>query len=173
MKILIAVDLQNDFITGALGTPEAQEMLPRAAAYIAAHQGPVLYTLDTHEADYLSTREGGVLPVEHCIRGTEGWQLSPELAPVLAGAKVFEKPTFGSVQLAEELKALSETEELELELVGLCTDICVISNALLLKAFLPEVRITVDASCCAGVTPQKHLAALETMRSCQVAVVNA
>ena len=92
---------------------------------------------------------------------------------MLAGAKMFEKPTFGSVQLAEELKALSETEELELELVGLCTDICVISNALLLKAFLPEVRITVDASCCAGVTPQKHLAALETMRSCQVAVVNA
>jgi nicotinamidase-related amidase len=129
--------------------------------------------MDTHGADYLQTQEGRFLPVEHCIRRTEGWQLSPELTPVLAGAKVFEKPTFGSVQLAEELKALSETEELELELVGLCTDICVISNALLLKAFLPEVRITVDASCCAGVTPQKHLAALETMRSCQVAVVNA
>ena len=129
--------------------------------------------MDTHGADYLQTQEGRFLPVEHCIRRTEGWQLSPELAPMLIRARVFEKPTFGSVQLAEELKALSETEELELELVGLCTDICVISNALLLKAFLPEVRITVDASCCAGVTPQKHLAALETMRSCQIAVVNA
>ncbi len=173
-KILIVVDMQRDFIDLALGTKEAVAIVDAVKEKIGAYPPDSIFvTMDTHGADYLRTQEGRFLPVEHCIRGTEGWQLSPELAPVLAGAKVFEKPTFGSVQLAEELKALSETEELELELVGLCTDICVISNALLLKAFLPEVRITVDASCCAGVTPQKHLAALETMRSCQVAVVNA
>ena len=173
-KILIVVDMQRDFIDMALGTKEAAAIVDAVKEKIGAYPPDNIFvTMDTHGADYLQTQEGRFLPVEHCIRRTEGWQLSPELAPVLAGAKVFEKPTFGSVQLAEELKALSETEELELELVGLCTDICVISNALLLKAFLPEVRITVDASCCAGVTPQKHLAALETMRSCQIAVVNA
>ena len=164
-KILIVVDMQRDFIDLALGTKEAAAIVDAVKEKIGAYPPDSIFvTMDTHGANYLQTQEGKFLPVEHCIRGT---------APVLAGAKVFEKPTFGSVQLAEELKALSETEELELELVGLCTDICVISNALLLKAFLPEVRITVDASCCAGVTPQKHLAALETMRSCQVAVVNA
>ena len=173
-KILIFVDMQRDFIDRALGTKEAAAIVDAVKQKICAWSSDSIFvTMDTHSANYLQTQEGAFLPVEHCIRGTEGWQLSPELAPLLAGARVFEKPTFGSVQMAEELKALSETEELELELVGLCTDICVISNALLLKAFLPEVRITVDASCCAGVTPQKHLAALETMRSCQIAVVNA
>ena len=173
-KILIVVDMQRDFIDMALGTKEAAAIVDAVKEKIGAYPPDSIFvTMDTHGGDYLQTQEGRFLPVEHCIRRTEGWQLSPELAPMLIRARVFEKPTFGSVQLAEELKALSETEELELELVGLCTDICVISNALLLKAFLPEVRITVDASCCAGVTPQKHLAALETMRSCQVAVVNA
>ena len=131
----------------------------------------VIATMDTHGEDYLKTQEGQFLPVKHCVRGTEGWQLYPEIAPLLAGAKIYEKPTFGSVKMAKDLKAVSETEGLELELVGLCTDICVVSNALLLKAVMPEVRISVDASCCAGVTPEKHLAALETMRSCQIQVV--
>ena len=109
--------------------------------------------------------------MEHCIRGTVGWQLHPEIAPLLDGAAVYEKPCFGSVRLAQDLKALSGTEEIELELIGLCTDICVVVNALLFKAFMPEVKITVDSACCAGVTTEKHLAALETMRSCQINVV--
>lgn len=172
-KILIVVDMQRDFIDMALGTKEAVAIVEKVKEKIASYPlENIIVTLDTHSENYLQTQEGRFLPVEHCIRGTEGWQLSPELAPMLAGAKVYEKPAFGNVQMAEELKALSETEELELELVGLCTDICVISNALVLKSVMPEVRITVDASCCAGVTPQKHQAALETMRSCQIVVVN-
>ena len=172
-KILIVVDMQNDFIDMALGTKEAVAIVDAVKQKIGSYSADnILVTMDTHGEDYLKTQEGRYLPVEHCIRGTEGWQLHPELAPMLAGAKVYEKPTFGSVLMAEDLKALSETEELELELIGLCTDICGISNALLLKAFLPEVRISVDAACCAGVTPQKHLAALETMRSCQIQVEN-
>ena len=172
-KILIVVDMQRDFIDMALGTKEAVAIVEKVKEKIASYPlENIVVTLDTHSENYLQTQEGKFLPVEHCIRGTEGWQLSPELAPMLAGAEVYEKPAFGNVQMAEELKALSETEELELELVGLCTDICVISNALVLKSVMPEVRITVDASCCAGVTPQKHQAALETMRSCQIVVVN-
>ena len=170
-KILIVVDMQNDFIDMALGTKEAVAVVDPVKEKIGSYPiENVIVTMDTHGEDYLNTQEGKFLPVKHCIRGTEGWQLHPELAPLLAGAKVYEKPTFGSVQMAEDLKALSEKEELELELVGLCTDICVISNALLLKALMPEVRISVDATCCAGVTPQKHLAALETMRSCQIQI---
>ena len=170
-KILIVVDMQNDFINMALGTKEAVAVVNPVKEKIGSYPAEnVIVTMDTHGEDYLNTQEGKYLPVEHCIRGSEGWQLHPELAPLLAEAKVYEKPTFGSVQMAEDLKALSETEELELELVGLCTDICVISNALLLKAFMPEVSISVDVACCAGVTPQKHLAALETMRSCQIQI---
>jgi len=170
MKILIAVDLQNDFITGALGTPEAQEMLPRAAAYIAAHQGPVLYTLDTHEADYLSTREGGVLPVEHCIRGTWGWQPAEALGPI-APEQLVEKPTFGSAALPDRIRQLAGDEPLEkITLLGLCTDICVISNALVLRAAFPEVPIAVKADCCAGVTPASHDTALQAMRACQTII---
>ena len=127
--------------------------------------------MDTHFENYMQTQEGRYLPVPHCVRGTEGWEIRPEIAGLLKGAKVYEKPTFGSMQLAEDLKAAAEKEEIELELIGLCTDICVVSNALLLKAQMPEVRISVDASCCAGVTPQKHEAALETMRSCQIRVI--
>ena len=126
--------------------------------------------MDTHFENYMQTQEGRYLPVPHCVRGTEGWEIRPEIAGLLKGAKVYEKPTFGSMQLAEDLKAAAEKEEIELELIGLCTDICVVSNALLLKAQMPEVRISVDASCCAGVTPQKHEAALETMRSCQIKI---
>ena len=172
MKILVVVDMQNDFVDGALGTKEAVAIVPKVVEKIESYEGEkIIFTRDTHEENYMETQEGKNLPVPHCLKDSDGWMLCDELKPLLEGKKVFEKPTFGSVLMAEDLKALSETEELELELVGLCTDICVISNALVLKSVMPEVRITVDASCCAGVTPQKHLAALETMRSCQIVVV--
>ena len=120
----------------------------------------------------METQEGKYLPVPHCIKQSEGWKIRPEIADLLTDAKIYEKPTFGSTTLATDLKALSEKEEIELELIGLCTDICVVSNALLIKALMPEVKISVDAACCAGVTPEKHLAALETMHSCQIQISN-
>ena len=171
-KILIVIDMQNDFIDMALGTKEAAAIVDEVKKKILSYSvKDVMATMDTHEENYLKTQEGELLPVEHCIRGTVGWQLHPEIAPLLDGAEIYEKPGFGSVRLAQDLKALSGTEEIELELIGLCTDICVVVNALLFKAFMPEVKITVDSACCAGVTPEKHLAALETMRSCQIHVV--
>ena len=127
-------------------------------------------TRDTHQRDYLNTQEGKNLPVEHCIAGTRGWELNQRVAEALEGVKVIDKPTFGSVKLVHELSRIGAEEELEIELVGLCTDICVVSNALLLKAAMPEVRISVDASCCAGVTPESHKAALTTMKMCQIQV---
>lgn len=173
MKALVVVDVQNDFVSGSLGTKEAQEMLPRLMKKVEAFEGALFVTLDTHDEDYLQTQEGHNLPVVHCVRGTWGWELPAELG-VLTDAKsatVFEKPCFGSVRLAEELVKLHASEPLEgIELVGLCTDICVVSNALMIKAVLPEVPVSVDASCCAGVTPEKHEAALVVMESCQVAV---
>ena len=165
--------VQNDFIDGALGTPEAVAIVDNVKAKIKTYpKEDVFATRDTHSDFYLATQEGKNLPVPHCIRGTDGWQIRPEIAELLKGAKIYEKPTFGSVDLASDLKVLAEHEEIEIELIGLCTDICVVSNALLLKATMPEVKITVDAACCAGVTPEKHLAALETMRSCQIYVKN-
>lgn len=170
-KFLIVIDMQNDFIDMALGTPEAVSIVDAVQEKIRSYPAcDVIATMDTHGADYLQTQEGRFLPVEHCIRGSLGWQLHPKVAPLLKGAKIYEKPGFGSLELAEDLKALGE--EIELELIGLCTDICVVTNALLLKAAMPEVRITVDAACCAGVTVEKHLAALETMRSCQIQIEN-
>lgn len=170
-KILVVIDMQNDFIDGALGTKEACAIIEAVKAKILSYPASdVVYTLDTHENNYMDTQEGKNLPVPHCIRETDGWKLPQDLEMLLKEAKCYEKPTFGSVLLAQDLKTLSEKEELELELIGLCTDICVVSNALLLKAFMPEVKISVDSACCAGVTPEKHEAALETMRSCQIAV---
>ena len=170
-KLLIVIDMQNDFIDGALGTPEAQEIVEAVKEKIRSYPPEAVFaTMDTHGPDYLTTQEGRMLPVAHCIRDTEGWAIRPEIAALLTKAKVFEKPTFGSVALAEAVSKMEGLEEIEL--VGLCTDICVVSNALMLKAFLPEVTIRVDARCCAGVTPEKHHAALETMRSCQIEVVS-
>ena len=171
-KILVVVDLQNDFVTGALGTQEAQAIVPRVCEKIRNFPGPVYYTQDTHGEDYLQTQEGKYLPVEHCIRGTWGWQLEPRVE-ALRDSTPIEKPTFGSKGLADVLKARHTYEGPleEIQLVGLCTDICVISNALLLKTYLPEVKITVDASCCAGVTPESHQRALEAMKACQVEIV--
>ena len=171
-KILIVIDMQNDFIDGALGSREAEAIVDAVKEKIRSYPvEDVIATMDTHDENYMETQEGRNLPVPHCIRGTDGWKRHPEIAPLLAGAKIYEKPTFGSMELANDLKELSGREEIELELAGLCTDICVVSNALLLKAAMPEVQICADAACCAGVTPQKHLAALETMRSCQIHVI--
>lgn len=168
-KILIVIDMQTDFIDGALGTPEAVAIVEGVKEKIRKYPpADIFVTMDTHETNYMETQEGQNLPVEHCIRGTSGWEIPTDLRELLTQAQIYEKPTFGSIQLAEDLKKLSKHEEIELELVGLCTDICVVSNALLLKAYMPEVRISVDASCCAGVTPEKHEAALKTMQSCQI-----
>ncbi len=173
-KILIVIDMQNDFIDMALGTKEAAAIVNQVKEKIRSYPAEnVIATMDTHGTNYMETQEGKNLPVEHCIKGTEGWEIRPDIQELLRGAKIFEKPTFGSIAMAEYIRELSEKEELELEMVGLCTDICVVSNALLLKAAMPEIRISVDAACCAGVTPEKHLAALETMRSCQIFVTNA
>ena len=171
-KKLIVIDMQNDFIDGSLGTPEAEAIVPKVLEKIHSYPAEeIIFTRDTHEENYLETREGKYLPVEHCIRGTDGWQIRSELQIAGQGAAVFDKPTFGSVELASYITMINEMEPIEVEMVGLCTDICVVSNALLLKAANPEMDITVDSSCCAGVTPEKHEAALETMRSCQINVI--
>ena len=171
-KILLVIDMQNDFINGALGTPEAEAIVGRVAEEIRKYFiENVIATRDTHTEDYLNTQEGRKLPVVHCVRGTPGWKLHPEIAAALKGAAVIDKPTFGSKELAEKLSLLSEQDDLEVTLAGLCTDICVVSNALLIKAFLPETPVRVIADCCAGVTPESHQAALDTMRMCQIEIV--
>ncbi len=168
-KILIVIDMQNDFIDGALGTPEARAIVPAVIKKIKSYpQKDVFATRDTHPQNYLDTQEGKYLPVPHCIKGTKGWQIRKEIRSLLQNENIFDKPTFGSLLLAEKMSRIAEMQDIEIELVGLCTDICVVSNALLLKAYLPDVKISVDPSCCAGVTPEKHVAALETMKSCQI-----
>lgn len=170
-KVLVVVDMQNDFIDGALGTKEAVAIVPHVEEKIRTFDGTVLFTRDTHETWYLGTQEGKKLPVPHCIRDTEGWQIRSEL-DALRKTKPIDKETFGSTDLAGELVAMNEDEEIEkLTFVGLCTDICVISNALLVKASLPEVPIIVDAKCCAGVTPESHENALKAMETCQIEIV--
>lgn len=174
-QILIVVDMQTDFVDGALGTAEACAMLPHAADYIRKCKGDIIVTLDTHMPDYLDTAEGKQLPVPHCIKDTPGWQLHPAIADALTDKPItiVEKPTFGSVQLPDIVRTLAQGQPFALTLLGLCTDICVVSNALLLKAHFPETNITVLADCCAGVTPESHAAALTTMRMCQIQVANA
>lgn len=171
-QFLVVVDMQNDFVTDALGTKEAREIVGNAAEKIRAFPGDIIVTLDTHGPDYLSTAEGKKLPVTHCVRGSKGWELNPEIAEALKGKPVttVEKPTFGSTALPGIIESAADGEDFSVTLIGLCTDICVVSNALLLKAFFPEKKISVDASCCAGVTPELHGAALATMRSCQIDV---
>lgn len=167
-RLLVVVDMQNDFISGALGTPEAQAALGEVQTLLAAERAAgsaVAFTLDTHGADYLSTQEGRRLPVAHCIRGTKGWELAAGLDA--RGARLFEKGTFGSVELAEYARAFDEVL-----LCGVCTDICVVSNALLIKAFSPEAAIYCVVDACAGTSPAAHEAALATMRSCQVQAVS-
>lgn len=172
MKVLLVVDMQNDFIDGSLGTPEAVGIVPKVVEKIRAWEGLVYATQDTHDENYLQTREGQALPVEHCMQNTSGWQIAPAVRAALGpDAVCLTKPTFGSRELAEKLLELEEPID-AIELIGLCTDICVISNALLLKAFLPEVPISVDAACCAGVTPESHQNALKAMKMCQITICN-
>lgn len=168
-KILVAVDMQKDFIDGSLGTKEARAIVNPVIEKMKSYGKSDIYvTRDTHGENYLETAEGKKLPVVHCVKGTEGWQLHPEIEALAEPSHILDKPAFGSIDLMELLKQENEKEPLEIELVGLCTDICVVSNALLLKAAMPEIPIRVDASCCAGVTPDSHKAALLTMRMCQI-----
>ena len=170
-KILVVIDMQNDFVDGSLGTAEAEAIVENVKQKIRTYAPEdVFATMDTHSENYMNTQEGENLPVMHCIKGTEGWEIRSDIAALMPEARIYEKPTFGSTRLAADLADIAREEEIRIELIGLCTDICVVSNALLLKATMPEVEISVDASCCAGVTPEKHLAALETMRSCQIQV---
>lgn len=164
MKTLIVIDMQNDFIDGSLGTKEAVEIVENVKKKIKEYEmcgDEIIFTRDTHDESYLNTPEGKKLPVEHCIKGTYGWQIKDGL--VVEGAKIIDKPSFGYT-------GWGEMEFSEIELVGLCTDICVVSNALILKALFPDVKISVDSSCCAGVTPDTHESALKTMRMCQIEV---
>ena len=175
-NILIVVDMQNDFIDGSLGTKEAQGIVTSVAEKIRNFEGDIYGTLDTHEEDYLSTQEGKNLPVKHCICGEDGWALNSVVMQAIAETKAevhnfCRKNTFGSMELAQMLKEAYEGQEVEIELIGLCTDICVISNALILKAVFPEIDIIVDASCCAGVTPETHRASLTAMKACQVNII--
>ena len=177
MKYLVVVDMQKDFITGSLGTKEAEAILPKVTEKVQGFEGKVIFTRDTHTEDYLETQEGKNLPVKHCIRGEEGWKLADALDALAqaSGSRIYDKPAFGSPELAAFLKEENDREPggiEEIEICGLCTDICVISNALMIKAFLPEVSVSVDAACCAGVTPQSHQNALEAMKMCQIKIRN-
>ncbi len=169
--ILIVVDIQKDFVDGALGTNEALEIIPNACRTIKAHTGEIFVTFDTHNNDYMETSEGKMLPVPHCIKGTDGFELNSEIQKALGGRNrtKIEKTSFGSLELPKIIKE-KYGDDIKITLIGLCTDICVISNALILKANFPEAEISVIENCCAGVTPEKHNAAIETMKSCQIII---
>ncbi|MBQ1995147.1 MAG: cysteine hydrolase [Clostridia bacterium] len=167
MKVLCVIDMQNDFIDGALGTKEAEAIVENVKAKIELYRkngDTVIFTRDTHSEDYMNTQEGKNLPVPHCIKGSKGWEVSEKLDT--ASYKIIDKPTFGSFELAEYISTLADVDEIEL--IGLCTDICVISNAMILKARFTETPIKVDSSCCAGVTPESHTNALGAMKMCQI-----
>jgi nicotinamidase-related amidase len=193
MKAIVVIDMQNDFVYGPLGSPEAQAIVPIMVEKLREFKkegARVFFTQDTHDKDYLTTQEGKNLPVPHCIVGTDGWLVIPEIWDELneTNARGFDKITFGSTALANAIQEefndnfitdvlcndiiYGDTDDDEIIVMGVCTDICVVSNALLLKAYNPEIRITVDASCCAGTTPENHKAALQTMKSCQINVIN-
>jgi nicotinamidase/pyrazinamidase len=171
-KILLVIDMQNDFINGALGTGEALHIVPQVLEKIKNFDGDIWFTQDTHFEDYPDTQEGKYLPVPHCIKDSNGWELQPYVAALCLerGAHGIEKSTFGSKDLPQELQKNYPKGIASITLIGLCTDICVISNALLLKAFFPETPILVDASCCAGITPDSHRNALEAMKTCQIII---
>ena len=181
MKILVVIDMQNDFIDGSLGTKEATEIVSRVVNKIKTFDGSVVYTRDTHSEEYLSTLEGKSLPIKHCIKNTYGWEINKDVFSAGENKnsgkylkKIYDKKTFGCVELGNDIEiecAFCDDEEITIELVGLCTDICVISNALLIKASVPEATIVVDGNCCAGVTPESHNRALEAMKMCQINIV--
>ena len=169
MKILVVVDMQNDFIDGALGTPEAVAIVPYVKELINSFDGKVFFTRDTHFENYMQTQEGKKLPVPHCIKDTQGWEIRAELDE-LRKTEAIDKLTFGSKELVDLLKDENDIESITF--VGICTDICVISNAMVVKAYYPEIPLTVDAKGCAGVTPESHKNALEAMKMCQIDVIN-
>lgn len=172
-KVLIVVDMQNDFIDGALGTPEAQAIVPKVIQKIRRHEGPVIYTRDTHDKDYPETQEGHKLNVPHCIEGSQGWELQENVVRLATQKqpRFFDKRTFGSMDLVNFLTMKNAEEKIdEIELIGPCTDTCIITNALTLKTFLPEALIKIDASCCAGTTPESYENALKAMDACQIII---
>lgn len=172
-NILIVVDMQKDFVDGALGSKEAVSIVDNAVNKIKSFDGDIIVTYDTHAENYMETSEGARLPVPHCIKGTLGWELDARIKKALDDKEYteIEKITFGSIDLPEYIAEEYDVRDISIELIGLCTDICVVSNALILKANFPETPISVDSSCCAGVTPEKHNAALETMASCQIDII--
>ena len=172
-RFLVVVDTQKDFVDGALGSGDAVAIVPGVVEKIKSFDGEIFITLDTHFDNYPETAEGKKLPVLHCIKGTDGWQLDKNVASALADREytAVEKPTFGSLELPRLIEAASDGDDFSIEIIGLCTDICVVSNALVLKANFPEMPISVEADCCAGVTPQAHEAAIATMRSCHIDVI--
>ena len=167
MKFLIVVDMQNDFISGSLGSSHAQAIVQNVVKKVKNFDGEIIFTRDTHGEEYMQTQEGKKLPVPHCVKDTKGWQVCDELQPFVKTA--VDKITFGSIDLLQILEGYNAPID-EIELCGLCTDICVISNAMLLKAYFPETKITVDSSCCAGVTPESHQTALDAMRAVQIEI---
>ena len=172
-RFLVVVDTQKDFVDGALGSGDAVAIVPSVVEKIKSFDGEIFVTLDTHFDNYPETAESRKLPVPHCIKGTEGWQLDKNVTCALSDREytAVEKPTFGSLELPRLIEASADGDDFSIEIIGLCTDICVVSNALVLKANFPEIPISVDSACCAGVTPQAHEAALATMRSCQIDVI--
>ena len=169
MKYLIVVDMQNDFITGSLGSKHAEKIVPDVVKKVKNFAGKVIFTRDTHFADYMQTQEGKKLPVQHCIKDTDGWQICDELKDY--ANDVVDKITFGSINLPEMLKDYGDEID-EIELCGLCTDICVISNAIILKANFPETKIIIDGKCCAGVSAESHKTALEAMKAVQIEIID-
>lgn len=166
-KVLIVIDMQKDFVDGALANPDAQSITEQIAAYVSAYDGDVIATRDTHGKDYMQTAEGEKLPVPHCVQGTDGWEIVPNIATALAqkNARILDKPTFGYLGWG----MLGEYDEAEL--VGTCTDICVVSNALVLKAMFPDLCVKVNPALCAGTSKQNHDAAIQVMACCQVEIV--
>ncbi len=171
-KILVVVDMQNDFIDGALGTNEAQQIISDSAEKIKSFSGKIFVTLDTHYDNYMTTSEGKNLPVPHCIKGTNGWKLNDKISAALKDKDytLVEKNTFGSSELPKLISQYADKDDFSIEIIGLCTDICVVSNALILKANFCENEISIDSNCCAGVTPKTHHSALETMKMCQIII---
>ena len=167
-KVLIVVDMQNDFVTGCLGSKEAQAIVPDMVKFVEDFDGTILFTKDTHEENYMETQEGKKLPVPHCIKGTEGWEIIGELRPFADKAVIFEKPTFGSKELAAYI---AKDAPDEVTLIGVCTGICVLNNATLIKAFAPEIPVKVIANLCACVTPDTHKTALDAMATCQIEII--
>ena len=166
-KYLIVVDMQNDFVYGSLGSNAAREIVDRVTKKVSEFKGRVIFTMDTHHEDYLNTQEGKNLPVKHCIENTEGWKIIEPLRQY--AVECFKKPTFGSIELAEKLSKEKDIESIEL--IGVCTSICVISNAMILKAFMPDTKIKVTADCCACISEESHQAALKAMETAQIEIV--